>query len=124
MYCGCIKYINTLNCRLLAGHGPAPHGFLAGSRLDGVAAAGHDRLCGCFGATHRGDARDAICHCVFADRLFVGEGVRAAGCRVDNQIERAGFEKIDGVWAAFIYFENGFRLAPAARMAAAVLGLR
>ena len=84
--------------------------FLQAPDTDGVAPAGLDGLDGGFGAGHCGDAGDSIRHRVAADRFFVGEGVRAAGGGVDDQVERTGFQQIHGIRPAFIYFENGFRL--------------
>ena len=75
----------------------------------GIAAPRGDRFDGRARSAHGGDARDAIGHRVPANRFLIGEGVRPAGGGVDDQVERAGLQKIDGVRTAFVHLEHGLR---------------
>ena len=54
------------------------------------------------------DAGNIVANRSAANGFFVVEGL-AAQRRVDDQVDLAGFNEVDDVGAAFVYFENGFR---------------
>src|ERR1700684_4533460 len=56
----------------------------------------------------RRDAWDVVANGRAANRLFVVERFAAQG-RVDHQIDLAGFDQVNDIRAAFVYFENRFR---------------
>ena len=77
-----------------------------------VAAAGSDGFGGGAGSAHGCDAGRSVGDGIATDGLFVWERMAAGGC-INDQLEAAGFEKIDGVGTAFVDFE--YRLARQAR---------
>ncbi len=64
-------------------------------------------FCGGGGGGERGDAGNVVADCGAADGFFVVEGF-AAERRVDDEIYFGGFDEVDDVRPAFIYFEDGF----------------
>src|SRR5271170_253426 len=77
-----------------------------------VAPPRYNRLDRCARAAHSSDARNAVSYCIFANRLFITEGVRPAGGGVNDEVDRTSLEKIDCIGTAFVHLENGFRGHP------------
>src|SRR5215470_382545 len=65
--------------------------FLQAPDTNRVAAAGSDGFHGRSGAADGRDTRDAMRHRVAAYGFLVGEGMRAGGAGVDDEVERSGF---------------------------------